>query len=46
MSLGKGIAALIQIFKPELIILEGEIAAAKKFITIPVQQSINTYRMI
>lgn len=45
-NLGKGIAVLIQIFNPELIILEGKIAEAKKFITIPVQQSINTYCMI
>lgn len=45
-ELGKGIAILIQIFNPELIILEGKIADAKKFITTPIQQSINTYCMI
>lgn len=45
-NLGKGIAILIQIFNPELIILEGKIAEAKKFITTPIQQSINTYCMI
>ncbi|HSI69888.1 MAG TPA: ROK family protein [Gillisia sp.] len=45
-NLGKGIAILIQIFNPELIILEGKIAEAKQFITTPVQQSINTYCMI
>ncbi|MCF4100602.1 ROK family protein [Gillisia sp. M10.2A] len=45
-SLGKGIAILIQIFNPELIILEGKIAEAKQFIITPIQQSINTYSMI
>lgn len=45
-NLGKGIAILIQIFNPELIILEGKIAEAKQFITTPIQQSINTYCMI
>lgn len=43
--LGKGIAILIQLFNPELIILEGKFAEAKQFITIPIQQSINTYCM-
>jgi len=45
-SLGKGIAVLIQIFNPELIILEGKISEAKQFITTPIQQSLNTYTMI
>lgn len=45
-TLGKGIAVLIQIFNPELIILEGEIAHAKQFITTPIQQSTNTYCMM
>ncbi|MBE7641621.1 MULTISPECIES: ROK family transcriptional regulator [Salegentibacter] len=45
-KLGKGIAILIQIFNPELVILEGKIAEAKKFITTPIQQSINTYCMM
>jgi glucokinase-like ROK family protein len=45
-SLGKGIAILIQIFNPELIILEGKISEAKQFITTPIQQSLNTYTMI
>jgi len=45
-SLGKGIAVLIQIFNPELIILEGKIAEANQFITTPIQQSLNTYTMI
>lgn len=44
-NLGKGIAILIQLFNPELIILEGKFAEAKQFITTPIQQSINTYCM-
>jgi len=44
-NLGKGIAILIQLFNPELIILGGKIAEAKQYITIPIQQSINTYCM-
>src|SRR5690606_5827140 len=44
-NLGKGLAVLIQFFNPELIILEGKFSAAKQFITIPIQQSINTYCM-
>lgn len=45
-NLGKGIAILIQIFNPGLIILKGKIAEAKQFITTPVQQSINIYCLI
>ena len=44
-SLGKGIAIVIQLFNPELIIIEGKFAEAEKFITTPIQQSINTYCM-
>ena len=44
-NLGKGIAILIQLFNPELIILEGKFAEAQQFITTPIQQSINTYCM-
>jgi N-acetylglucosamine repressor len=45
LNLGKGIAILIQLFNPELIILGGKMAEAKQYITIPIQQSINTYCM-
>ncbi|WP_347160436.1 ROK family transcriptional regulator [Pontibacter chitinilyticus] len=45
MKLGKGIAILIQLFNPELIILGGKMAEAKQYITIPIQHSINTYCM-
>lgn len=41
--LGRGIAYLIQIFNPELIIIGGRVAEARQFILAPVQQSINTY---
>lgn len=44
-NLGKGVAILIQLFNPELIILGGKIAEAKQYITTPIQQSINTYCM-
>ncbi|MNR19090.1 hypothetical protein D3C85_1358560 [compost metagenome] len=36
---------LIQLFNPELIILSGKIAEAKQYITLPMQQAINTYCM-
>lgn len=45
-NLGKGIATLIQLFNPEVIILSGKIAEAKQYITIPIIQSINTYSMM
>lgn len=44
-SLGKGIATLIQLFNPEVIILGGKISEAKQYISIPIIQSINTYSM-
>jgi predicted NBD/HSP70 family sugar kinase len=33
------------LFNPELIILSGKIAEAKQYITLPMQQAINTYCM-
>ena len=41
--LGKGIAYLIQIFNPELIIIGGSVAEAGQFIMAPIQQAIHTY---
>ncbi|MBT3386113.1 MAG: ROK family protein [Prolixibacteraceae bacterium] len=41
--LGKGIAYLIQVFNPELIIIGGHVAEASQYIMAPIQQSINTY---
>lgn len=44
-NLGKGISILIQLFNPELVILSGKIAEARQYITLPMQQAINTYCM-
>ncbi|MBZ4189933.1 ROK family transcriptional regulator [Niabella beijingensis] len=44
-NMGKGISTLIQLFNPELIILGGKIAEARQYITLPMQQAINTYCM-
>jgi len=44
-KLGKGVATLVQLFNPELIILSGKIAEANQYITIPIQQAINTFCM-
>jgi N-acetylglucosamine repressor len=44
-NLGKGIAMLIQLFNPELIIIGGKMAEARQYLTTPIQQSINTYCM-
>lgn len=41
-ELGKGIAALIQILNPEIIILGGRMATAKQYITTPIQQALNS----
>ncbi len=41
--LGRGIAYLLQIFNPELIIIAGRVAEANQFILAPIQQAINTY---
>jgi N-acetylglucosamine repressor len=45
MNLGKGIASLLQLLNPETIILTGKICEAKQYITIPVQQALNSYCM-
>lgn len=41
--LGRGIAYLIQLFNPELIIIGGQVAVANQFIMAPIQQSIHTF---
>ena len=41
--LGRGIAYLIQIFNPELIIIGGRVAEARQFILAPIQQAIHTF---
>ncbi len=45
MNLGKGLASLLQLFNPEMVILSGDICEAKQYITTPVQQALNTYCM-
>ncbi len=44
-NLGKAISMLIQILNPESIVLSGKFAKAGSLITIPIQQSLNTYTM-
>lgn len=44
-NLGKGIAILIQLYNPEMAIIGGEMAEAKQYITVPIQQAINSYCM-
>jgi glucokinase-like ROK family protein len=44
-NLGKGIAVLIQLLNPELIVLGGKVSVAGQYITTPIQQSLNTYCM-
>lgn len=41
--LGRGMAYLIQIFNPELIIVGGRVAEARQFILAPIQQAIHTF---
>lgn len=41
--LGRGIAYLIQIFNPELIIIGGQVAEASQFIMAPIQQAIHSF---
>ena len=41
--LGKGIAQLMQVFNPELIIIGGKVAEASPFMLAPIQQAILTY---
>ncbi len=41
--LGRGMAYLIQIFNPELIIIGGQVAIASQFILAPIQQAIHTF---
>lgn len=41
--LGKGIAGLIHIFNPEMVIIGGKVARARHFLVDPIQQSLNKY---
>ncbi|MCF6239765.1 MAG: ROK family protein [Bacteroidales bacterium] len=42
-ELGKGIATLIQLFNPELIILGGRVAEANQYLLTPIEQALNHY---
>jgi N-acetylglucosamine repressor len=42
-ELGKGIATLIQLLNPELIILAGRVSKANQYLSTPVQQALNHY---
>ncbi|MBE8722360.1 ROK family transcriptional regulator [Sphingobacterium pedocola] len=44
-NLGKAISMLVQILNPESVVLSGKFAKAGALITIPIQQSLNTYTM-
>jgi len=45
-ELGKALSIAIHLFNPELIIIDGLLARADKFITIPIEQAINKYCLI
>jgi len=42
-KLGWGLSILIQLFNPELIVLNGPLTKADKYILIPIQQTLNQY---
>ncbi|MCK8492975.1 MULTISPECIES: ROK family protein [Spirosoma] len=44
-SLGRGIAFLINVFNPELVILGGSLASTKDYIELPIKTAINKYSL-
>lgn len=44
-NLGKGIAVLVQLYNPEMIVLGGKMAESGQFLTTPIQQALHTYSM-
>lgn len=44
-TLGKGLAGLINIFNPELVIIGGALARAKEYLSMPIRSSINKYSL-
>ncbi|RAJ86006.1 putative NBD/HSP70 family sugar kinase [Chitinophaga dinghuensis] len=44
-NLGRGIALLINIFNPELVILGGSLAATEDYIRLPIKSAINKYSL-
>lgn len=45
MNLGKGLASLMQLFNPEMVILSGMVCEAEQYITTPVKQALNVHCM-
>ncbi|WP_234734353.1 ROK family protein [Tellurirhabdus bombi] len=43
MELGKGLAIAVQLFNPEIIIIDGVLAKAERFITNPLEQAIHKF---
>lgn len=43
LALGKGLSFTIQLLNPNIIVLGGPISAAKQYVLIPIQQSLNKY---
>lgn len=43
LGMGKGLAILIQLLNPEVIVLSGDLAKAKQYVLIPIQQTLNRY---
>ena len=44
-KLGRGIAALINIFNPELVVLGGSLASTEDYIRLPIKSTINKYSL-
>ncbi|MBB5439271.1 putative NBD/HSP70 family sugar kinase [Pedobacter sp. AK017] len=44
-NLGRGIALLINLFNPELVILGGSLAATEEYIRLPIKSAINKYSL-
>ena len=43
LALGKGLSFTIQLLNPNIIVLGGPISAAKQYVLVPIQQSLNKY---
>lgn len=44
-NLGRGIAALINVFNPELVVLGGSLMATGEYIWLPIKTSVNKYSL-
>ena len=43
LALGKGLSFIIQLLNPDIIVIEGPISAAKQYVLVPIQQSLNKH---